>query len=320
MDLFKNFSARKAIAIGVLTMVCLSWLPVLDSKANEQIDDGLKRSLVSFASARALNAVISFAQGTEVSATPFGVGVTLTPGQLLDPINDMVEQFSKLMLVASIAFGIQKILVAIGSSIGISIAFSAIALAWCFLLLKNRSMPAWLTRTLTILLMVRFVIPISLVGTGFLFDEFLARKYQDSQNAIGVTSSQFEAAHSSMKEEVTSPQGAGEKKSTGFLPKLFGHHEKETEAIGAEQKPLDESGDVKSQEKLRFWEKFNPKKQFQQLLVVAETAVEHMITLMVIFILQTIVMPLLLIWALVSVGRGILQPTKETLEWLQGAK
>ncbi|MCB1944024.1 MAG: hypothetical protein KDI53_18575, partial [Candidatus Accumulibacter sp.] len=85
----------------------------------------MKRALVSFATARALNAVISVAQGTEVSMQPAGMGVVLTPGQLLDPVNDLVEQFSHLMLAASVAFGVQKVLISIGAYWVISLLLTA---------------------------------------------------------------------------------------------------------------------------------------------------------------------------------------------------
>ena len=44
-----------------------------------QVDAGLKRALATYAAARALNAVISVAQGTEVALEPGGVGVVLAP-------------------------------------------------------------------------------------------------------------------------------------------------------------------------------------------------------------------------------------------------
>lgn len=38
------------------------------------------------------------AQGTELSIEPMGVGVILTLGELLDPLNDLIEQFSNVLL------------------------------------------------------------------------------------------------------------------------------------------------------------------------------------------------------------------------------
>ena len=90
---------RTLLLLALLALLLGTWLAPLDKPAMQQVDAGLKRALVSFAAARALNSVISVAQGTEVSVEPLGVGVTLTPGQLLDPVNDLVEQFSNLMLM-----------------------------------------------------------------------------------------------------------------------------------------------------------------------------------------------------------------------------
>ena len=100
------------VVIPLILIVLCTWVSPLDLPAEERIDEGLKRALISFASARTLNAVISMAQGTETAVQPFGIGVNLAPGQLLDPINDLVEKFSDLMLAASVAFGVQKLLLA----------------------------------------------------------------------------------------------------------------------------------------------------------------------------------------------------------------
>ena len=91
-----------------------SWLSPLDSPATDQVDAGLKRALISFAAARVLNGAISVVQGTQVAVQPFGLGVTLTVGQVLAPVSELVKHFSDLMLAASIAFGIHKVLIAIG--------------------------------------------------------------------------------------------------------------------------------------------------------------------------------------------------------------
>ena len=74
----------------VLVVVALSWLRPLSDAADAYVDEGLKRSLISFASARALNGVISVLQGTQVAVSPLGFGVSLTVGEALDPINDLI--------------------------------------------------------------------------------------------------------------------------------------------------------------------------------------------------------------------------------------
>jgi hypothetical protein len=169
---------------AIILAITLSWLPALNNIAKEHIDSGLERSLVSFATARALNAAISAAQGTEAAFQPMGVGITLTPGQVLDPLNDLVETFSDLMLLASVAFGVHKILLAIGSEVVIAGLVTAVGLLWLALRLTRDTVPPILSNVLLILLLIRFAVPAMLITSDMLFDHFMADKYQDSQKLL----------------------------------------------------------------------------------------------------------------------------------------
>ena len=88
----------------VLLVIALSF--TIDENAKKLIDESFKQAVIVFGSAKALNGVISLAQGTELDL-PF---VVIAIGEILDPINDLVEQFSLIMLVSLISLGIQKIL------------------------------------------------------------------------------------------------------------------------------------------------------------------------------------------------------------------
>jgi hypothetical protein len=93
-------SLRQKSAIGI-ALVCLfiACLP-LEQAFTDQLTQMLKVTLTVYALARGLNAVISVAQGTEMSIEPMGVGLTLTPGEILDPLNDLIEQVSSVLLIA----------------------------------------------------------------------------------------------------------------------------------------------------------------------------------------------------------------------------
>jgi hypothetical protein len=259
---------RYALALFMLAAVACAWLAPLDAPAAGQVDAGLKRALISFASARALNAVISVAQGTELSVQPLGVGVTLTPGQMLDPVNDLIEKFSTLMLAASVAFGVQKALIAMGGWWAVSLALSAVALGWAWLYVRQRAVPVWLSRALVIMLMLRFAIPVVTLGSDLLWQKFLAPDYQASQQGIDSTSTQ--AA------KLAPPPVA---QSQGMLDRMKGW--------------LAENADVKA--------------RFEELKQAAEQATEHIIRLIVVFLLQTLVIPLLLLWALYALARGVFE-------------
>lgn len=87
-------------------------------------------------------------QGTQISAQPFGVGVNLTPGQLLAPLSELVKHFSDLMLAASVAFGIQKVLITIGSYWLLSLVQTGAAVGWTWFYFRSAHAPAWLSPAL----------------------------------------------------------------------------------------------------------------------------------------------------------------------------
>ena len=260
---------RLVLVTAVVIAVVFAWRAPLDAAAAQQVDAGLKRALLSFASARALNAIISVVQGTEVAVEPAGVGVVFTPGQVLDPVNDLVEQFSDLMLLASVSFGVQSVLINIGAYWPVSLLLSLAALGWAFGYLRMRPVPGWLARGLAVLLMVRFAVPVVAIGSETLFQKFMAADYSASQQAIDTTSERLV--------RLNPPAAAASEQ--GVLERLQGWWSR--------------NGDVK----LRF----------EQLKQAAEHATENVIRLIVIFLLQTLVIPLLLLWLLYGVTRRAFQ-------------
>lgn len=262
-----SVSKRVLLALFMAVLIALTWLGPMDGPAVEHVDAGLERALVSFATARAINAGISFAQGTEVSAQPLGVGVNLTPGQLLDPVNDLVEQFSDWMLAASVAFGVQKILIGIGAYWVFSLVVTGAALAWTAMWLARQRPPAWLSRILVLLLMLRFAAPVITLGTELMFQQFLADEYRESQQAIDTTSGKLATLDPPPRVETGSP---------GLVERARGW--------------LADSTDVSA--------------RFEALKRAAEEATEHIIRLIVVFLLQTLLIPLALLWALYRLATG----------------
>jgi hypothetical protein len=131
----------------------------LDDSAQVYVDQGLKRALVTFATARTLNAVLSLAQGTQISAQPLGVGVQVGLGQLLRPVNEIVGQFADLMLAACMAFGAMEILIRVGSHWSVTVALSALALLYLAHRWRGAGVPFNVGKVLAVVLLIRFAIP-----------------------------------------------------------------------------------------------------------------------------------------------------------------
>ena len=253
--------------LAVAAVVLGAWLAPIDAPASDRVDAGLKRALASFATARALNAVISVAQGTEVSAQPLGVGVNLAPGQALDPVNDVVEQFANLMLAASVSFGVQKMLIGVGGYWLVSLLLTVAIVARAWVYLGKLQPPAWLGSVLVVLLLVRFAVPLTTLGSDWLFQQFLADDYRASQRVIDTASGQ-----------------------TAKLDPSIGMTAADRSLLDRMKDWLSQNADVKA--------------RFEELQQAAGQAIEHMITLIVIFLLQTLVIPTLILWGLYHLARG----------------
>jgi hypothetical protein len=271
----------------------------LDESAQVYVDQGLKRALVTFATARTLNAVLSLAQGTQVSAQPLGVGVQVGLGQLLRPINEIVGQFADLMLAACIAFGAMEILIRVGSHWSVTIALTALALLYLAGRGREVAAPFNVGKALAVILLIRFAIPAVSIASDVIYRTFMAEDYRASQQAIALSTDRIgQVAPTQPGQALPARKGEG----CWMLPdwlcrKLGGGSSVEPRTDpGAEPGVLDR---VKGAVLVDVPGKIG------KLGEVAESMTEHVVKLMVVFLLQTLVVPLALGWALLR-GVGLL--------------
>lgn len=256
--------------LAAVFAVLLTWIGPLEAPASATLDSAMKKAFITFATARALNAGISLLQSGEVTVQAVG-GASIRPGEVLDPLNDLVEQFSNVMLAATVALGIQKILLAMGMHWILSLLVTIAAIAWIVLPFTGRMRPRWLTRTFVFLLMVRFVVPVALLGTHALSDAFLAHEYQSSQRVL--------------------------------------------EEIGSAAEPTLESASAEAAP-VGFWERLRNAvsgigdmgERLTQLRTAAGELVERVTTLIVVFLLETMVFPLAIVGFVYLAARALLRP------------
>lgn len=269
----------------VTIAVVVSSVTSVDQYAREDLDSLFRRALVTFALARTLNGLISVVQGTEVALQPAGIGVTLTPGEILDPVNDLVERFSWIMLAATISLGIQQVLLDIGQWWVLRVLIGLSGLLWLWWVLK-RSPPGHgqpsrtgtiLMRVFLVMLFLRFAVPLSLVANEALYVLFLQARYDESAQLIQ------DASHD-LEEKSAEPQ-AGE--STGG--------DEETGFLESFNRALSSTAET-----------VNFSRRLEHLKERAAELIEHLIQLSVVFILQTGVLPLAFLWILINLLRKLL--------------
>lgn len=273
----------------VAIAIVVSSVTSVDHYAREDLDSLFRRALVTFALARTLNGLISVVQGTEVALQPAGIGVTLTPGEILDPVNDLVERFSWIMLAATISLGIQQVLLDIGQWWVLRVLIGLSGLLWLWWMLKRsptgQSQPRGqpprtgtiLMRVFLVMLFLRFAVPVSLLANEALYVLFLQDRYDESAQLI-------EDAGRDLQEGSAEPRAdgiTGGEEQTGFLESF-------NKAVSSTAETM------------------NFSRRLEQLKERATELIEHLIQLSVVFILQTGVLPLAFLWILINLLRKLL--------------
>lgn len=156
--------------IGLLLLCTILALVPFEDKIDSQLSHMLTVTLSVYAVARGLNAGVSMAQGTELSIEPLGVGVTLALGEILDPLNDLIEQVSTVLLIASASIGMQKIVVAMGdvdSFRWLIVVLSLLSLASFFIKRTPNKARSILIKVVLIATLVRCVVPIMALTSNY---------------------------------------------------------------------------------------------------------------------------------------------------------
>ena len=174
--IIKNWN-KLLLVIFTLLALCLALSFTIDDNAKKLVDESFKQSVIVFGSAKALNAMISLAQGTQINL-PF---VTVAVGEILDPINDLVEQFSLVMLASMVSLGIQKILLNfVTTDIYNYLLFTSIIIFnfWLFKRFTNDEKIRNLFFKITfILLFLRFAIPMMAYVNEVSYNYFVKPQY-----------------------------------------------------------------------------------------------------------------------------------------------
>ncbi len=269
MNFIKINYHKILITLFLLLLAFFSVSKTFDNYGEQYTDEGFERSLVSFAIAKGLNGAISIVQGTEVALEPAGVGVILTPGQILDPANDLIERFSWIMLICTISLGIQSILLNIFSSFYFSTVVTASLFLMVLFVWNKYEAPVQikniLYRVAALLIILRFFIPVMAVTSEGMYTAFLEPMYVESTQ-------QLEYSDKTITE--LSKEGATARNESEELS----WYQALTQNINS------------------TIDTFDVDKRVEELKQEVESLTNHIIDLIVIFTMQTILFPLLFLW------------------------
>jgi NADH:ubiquinone oxidoreductase subunit 3 (subunit A) len=276
---------KMGLTLLLLLLLLVAQQGAVDRFGMHYTESGFNRALLTFAVARSLNGVISVAQGTEVAIQPAGVGINFTPGQILDPVNDLIERFSWVMLVSTTSLGLQKVLLQIFSSPHFTALLLVVMLGAIVLLWRCRA--GWegarllFYRGMLLLLVLRFAVPLVALGSELLFTTFLQQQYESSTQSIERARDEIGRINHGSGVSSSLPQ------EQSLLGRAREWYKNTLESIDFEA----------------------TLEQYQQ---AAANVSEQLIQLVVIFVLQTVAFPLLFLW---GIGRVLGHLLRLPLPW-----
>ena len=309
---------RAWIAFGVVAVVgLLAVLPVADDLGEGHVDAALRRALLGYAVARGLNGAISVAQGTEVAVQPAGIGVNFAPGEILDPINDLVERFSWIMMLAASSLGVQKVLLAMSGWAGLAAAVVGVGVVWVGVLAARESAAAGpgagktgvgahrfvpsaravraAGRVFLFLAVLRFVMPAIAVGNDWVYRTFLERDYVEA--SAGLERARETLGELEAEGGLAGPSGRANGSGGGDA-------EVDPEAVPEEAPGLLDRARSLYRGAVAG---VDVQARLERYAVAAESVSENTIRLIVVFVMQTVVFPLLFLVVLWGVLKRLVR-------------
>ncbi|MBU0500571.1 MAG: hypothetical protein KJ558_13865 [Gammaproteobacteria bacterium] len=260
------------ISIG-LYLASFVEIPFVDKESNAYFTGTLKSATLAYATTRGVNAVVSVLKESEVNVSPAGVGLTIAAGQILDPIDDMTERLSSVIVMAIVSLGIQKIGFELGAAFSFKLVAALILLFIPALWLNLRAPNPLLrlaVRFCYFLIVLRFLLPISSLVNDYLYDNLFKARIEESVRSLSVISSDYN--------EMSRMEPGGER---GFFSSLTG-------AVG--------TGIEKT------------KQAFSRVLENAESIISSLLNLttlyVALFIIQVLFIPLGMLWLLMALARS----------------
>ncbi len=185
--------ARKLLLTGLLCLAALlltgavdRTIPYLDERADRYFRDTTTDAALAYATVRGVNGVISVLKESALEVSPAGVGLSIAAGQIFDPIDDLTERLSLVLVTALVSLGLQKLIMEIGQQAPpVLLALVALLLIIPLWLRGGRRLPlaGLLMKFGAVLIVLRLLLPLSsLINDTFyqslLKDDMIAAKTQ----------------------------------------------------------------------------------------------------------------------------------------------
>ena len=182
-------SAGAVLLAIILLLIGGVKIPGFDRNADSYFSEAITKAGLAYATCRTINATVSTIQNSEIQVEPGGVGLSLAAGQALDPINDLTERLSDVIVTAISSLGVQKLAYEISVLVAPPVLAIALILFSFIIWVKNhklKNFSQFLIRFIFFVLIARFCLPISSLTNKFIHKHFFAQQIEQSKKELAL--------------------------------------------------------------------------------------------------------------------------------------
>lgn len=171
-------------------------VPFADEVAETYFQDTIRKAGIAYGTARLVNAGVSVVKESSLQLEPGGLGVAVAVGQVADPLDDMTERLSSMLVTAIVSLLVQKICFEIAQAYVFQLLGGLLILSALLSIIRVPSSLAvrnLLLRISLFLMILRFFLPASAFLSDFLNRNLFFPKVDEYHAALVPITTEFAA-------------------------------------------------------------------------------------------------------------------------------
>ncbi len=170
-------------------------LPLIDKNTDAFFREAIVEAGIAYATCRVINASVSVIKESDLELGPMGVGISLAVGQVLDPIDDMTERLSDVLVTAITSLGVQKLAYEISVSVApflLAVLLLVLSLLVWFETERLNALQTLVARLAVLIAVARFCLPLAALANDFIHTRFFTHQIEAAKEELAVGSAELE--------------------------------------------------------------------------------------------------------------------------------
>jgi hypothetical protein len=194
-----NQATTKLIVLVIIALVIFMLpglkLPYLDQNADTYFSETIAKAGLAYGACRIINASVSVIKESQIQIEPAGLGVSIAAGQALDPLDDMTERASNILVTAIVSLGIQKIGYELSvefAPVLIAIFLIAFVMATIFKNQRSKTIREIILKSIVFIAVARLCLPTASIISSYLNKSYFLPEITKVKDDIAMSSPAME--------------------------------------------------------------------------------------------------------------------------------